>query len=69
MTATKLVKIVSDGEKYWLLWHWNQDFRPTPDNLTGGYSHVSGPFDGLSKAQEAIPSDWTQISFRSGTQC
>ena len=67
MTATKLVKIVFDGQGYWLLWHWHPDIQPTPDNLTAGYSHVSGRFDSLDKAREAIPGDWTPIPYKAST--
>jgi len=67
MTETKLVKIVFDGQKYWLLWHWNPYVQPTPDNLTGVYSHVSGPFDKESEAQGKIPDGWTPIPFKPST--
>jgi hypothetical protein len=67
MPETKYVKIVFDGQEYWLLWRWRPDIQPMPDNLTAGYSHVSGPFERLSKAQEAIPNDWTPIPFRRPT--
>jgi hypothetical protein len=63
MPEVKHVKIVSDGQFYWLLWRWRPYFQPTPDDLTAAYFHVSGPFESLSKAQDAIPGDWTPIPY------
>jgi hypothetical protein len=68
MPETKFVKIVFDGQAYWLLWRWGACVHPTPDSLTAIYSYVSGPFENLGKAQEVIPDDWTLIPFVSATQ-
>jgi hypothetical protein len=47
----KNVKIVYDGQGYWLLWHWENrwspDKHPTPEQLpqlSGFYLYVTGPF-------------------------
>jgi len=72
VTALKIVKIVSDGKRYWRLWHWYdvrlkpQDFQPVgapPDHLAGAFFYVSGPFADLSKAREAIPNEWKLEDF------
>jgi len=57
----KHVKIVYDGQGYWLLWHWENrwspDKHPTPEQLpqlSGFYLYVTGSFGSLAEAENAI---------------
>ena len=62
MPEIKQVKIVSDGQEYWLLWHWEKvwlpNMHPAHEQLSGRYSYVSGPFGSAAEAEQAIPDGW-----------
>jgi hypothetical protein len=66
MTATKIVKIVSDGQKYWLLWHWEHVLLKTHplDELL----YCSGPFGSTEEAEKAVTLGWTLEPFKPATQ-
>jgi hypothetical protein len=63
MADVKHVKVVFDGQSYWLLWRWRPCFQPCPDDITAAYSQASGPFESLRRAQDGIPGDWTPILY------
>ena len=61
MVETKQLKIVYDGQGYWLLWRWENPWFP--DNhltqqqlprMSGYYQYVTGPFESLPQAENAI---------------
>ena len=57
----KQLKIVYDGQGYWLLWHWENRWfpnkHPTQERLpqlSGYYLCVTGPFESAAEAEKAI---------------
>jgi hypothetical protein len=72
MTATKIVKMVYDGQGYWLLWHWEMvpllDAHPTDERLSVLSGHMlygSGPYGSKEDARKAVAADWMLIPFQS----
>jgi hypothetical protein len=71
MTTTKHVKMLRDGQEYWLFWHWDKlwapDTHPTDEQLpklSGRYLYASGPFGTAAEAKKAIKDDWTMMPER-----
>jgi hypothetical protein len=70
MAATKLVKVVHDGQHYWLLWHWESltFVQPASENKTGLSAqmlYASGPFVSAAEAEKAVvTSGWTLMPFQ-----
>jgi len=67
MTVTKHVKVVFDGQAYWLLWNWGT-YR-TPVTLPAAFSYASGPFESEADAEKAvteklIAEGWKLVPFR-----
>jgi hypothetical protein len=67
MTATKLVKIVFDGQGYWLLWHWEQVLSKT--HPLDEFLYCSGPFGSIEEAEKAVTPGWTLERFKLSTHC
>jgi len=63
MCEARFVKIMFDGQEYWLLWEWNKHLSPT--QLRDSYTYASGPFHSAVEAETAITSDWTPIRYLS----
>jgi hypothetical protein len=64
---TKYVKIVFDGQSYWLLWRWNPYLDPAPGALSGDYRYATGPFNTVEDAKKTITEGWTTIDFKAAT--
>jgi hypothetical protein len=64
MTPLKLVKVVHDGQSYWLLWHWDVLMLHTTKHLKNSTQFVQGPFSTIEQAETAIPKDWTPVPFQ-----
>jgi hypothetical protein len=63
MPETEYVKIVFDGQEYWLLWRWNKLLTPT--DLKYSYTYASGPFDSIAQAEQMVTPGWTLEPYRS----
>jgi hypothetical protein len=63
MPETKFVKLVFDGQWYWLLWHWNKQVTPT--QLNNSYTFASGPFPSIVEAERAVTSGWMLTPYNS----
>ena len=64
MTPLKLVKVVHDGQSYWLLWHWEVLMLRKTSGQNTSPRFVQGPFSTVEQAETAIPKDWTPVPFR-----
>ena len=64
MRPLKLVKVVHDGQSYWLLWHWDVLMLHATKHLNNSIQFVQGPFSTIEQAETAIPKDWTLVPFR-----
>jgi hypothetical protein len=63
MPKTEYVKMIFDGQVYWLLWHWNK--RLTPTRLKTSYAYASGPFECVTEAEKEVIAGWTLIPYQS----
>lgn len=70
MPAMKVVKTVSDGKQFWLIWHWEMLVQRTTKLDAAAY-FVSGPFLGLEDAEreasDAVAKGWTPEPYQSAT--
>jgi hypothetical protein len=72
----KNVKIIYDGQGYWLLWHWEKPWFPDKHltqqqlpRMSGYYQYVTGPFESLAEVENSITErviaeGWKLIPFR-----
>lgn len=63
MSSTGYVKLVFDGQVYWLLWRWNKHVTQT--GVKTSYAYASGPFESVTEAEGAVIPGWKLIPYRS----